>query len=99
MSASEFEKTINLFRSFFDWLGVWPQSVRNINAVLKLCALIFFSYFFIIIPQTSELVFVKNSLDDVIDILLFTLVSTITVIAEVLNLWFRRQGKIFFNFS
>lgn len=93
MSIEEFDKTIYVTRGCMKLLGVWPDSKNSKSSVLKFFSSFFIMTFFVIIPQTTNLYFVKNNLSDVIEILTYAELATLAACFKLYNGWINRRGN------
>lgn len=93
MSQENFDKTISLTRRCMQILGVWPSFENNRNSFLKFFISLFLMLFFIVIPQTTNIYYVRNNLNDIIEILTYANLATITACCKLCNGWINRQGK------
>lgn len=93
MSSLEFEKIIDLPRKCMRVTGVWPESKQKINSKLKVFVTFFIITFFLIIPQTTKLVYVKNNLYDVVNIMLIGLTIAVISALKLFHQWHMVEGK------
>lgn len=93
MLEKEFDETIDLTRRCMQILGVWPNSDKYTSSLIRFSISLFFMLFFIVIPQTTNLYFVRNNLSADIDILTYANLVVFVGCCDLCNGWFNRQGK------
>lgn len=101
MSNPEFDEAIHLNRIIMRMSGVWPKSKQDTYSFIKFLACSFTLLFFIIIPQTTQLFLIKNSLNDIVEILMLGLLLTFITFWEQCNVLYYKEGnhkiKLFFQ--
>lgn len=93
MTNLEFDKTVDLIRICMTHLGVWPEFEETMSSKLKFYISFFFATFFVLIPQTTNLYFVRFNLADIIEILTYGDLPTCVICYKMYNGWVNKQGK------
>lgn len=92
MPTSEFDDIIGITRTCLRLTGVWPRSKQNIHLSIRAFLCAFILVFFISIPQTTKLLFVKNNLNDIIEILIVADFIIAISLFKLFSEWYYKEG-------
>lgn len=94
MTNFELNKTFYLTQTFMKFTGVWPETEENyICSFIKFFITALAIIVFIIIPQVTKLFYVKNSLNEFIEVLSLMLLVMFIAFCKLCNQWFKKNGK------
>lgn len=93
MNHPEFNKTIYLLKMCMKSTGVWPESVKSNYSWLKFFVSLFAMIFFVVIPQTTNLFFIENNLNDAIEILMISDIVFFITVCKLCNQLYKKRGN------
>lgn len=94
MSNTELNKTFYLTRTFMKLTGVWPESEENNScSSVKFFVTTSGLTMFILIPQVTKIFYVKNNLNELIDVLSLMLLLMFIAFCKLWNQWLKKKGK------
>lgn len=98
MLQEELDKIIDTTRRCMRLMGVWPDSQTKNTSSLRFFFCFFFITFFLLIPQTTQLYFVGNSLSDVIEVLTYADLATFAACCKLFTGWLNMPGRTVHTF-